>query len=505
MPPPPPPTPAAKPAQTLSQSLLDIAKAASARTEEGQQIFCPISAIWDNYLQTDAVRKLPTRLRKPLTALCAEISSVANKHFDAYIKGTYPVPASQKPQPQSPVSLPSGTDHLTPTSTAPPSPPTSYAQAAAMDGPSCHQPTRKPPLQAAKAKPTRPDTRLFVRISPEHSARAAGAFAVLTALKRSLGEHAHLLKEVLSVSTGFALCADSMESLTALESHTDTMTNTINNCKIERQAPWTTYRIDNVPRSVRTLDPHGQVTNNEVTDGILFESICDATGQTPIRAVETKRSTEANLFNTSWSVNFLTDSHQLIPRTLRILGTTTNPRLVTYKPKTVQCTRCFLWHNTRSCSRVQRCRICGAGNHTEETHTTSCTAAKPHSCPARCIHCGGPHPADDLNCPLRPVLKALKTKSQKEAITKASKAARSRAVAAAKCSKAPVIDSLMEGQPTTPQTPVTDSLMEGQPTTPRTPVRERPQDLQAPPTTGPATRFLPVENSNRFTSLPFNV
>ena len=85
---------AAKPAQTLSQNLLDIAKAALVRSEEGQQIFCPISAIWDNYLQTDVVCKLPTRLHKPFTVLCTEISSVANKHFDAYIKGTYPALAS---------------------------------------------------------------------------------------------------------------------------------------------------------------------------------------------------------------------------------------------------------------------------------------------------------------------------------------------------------------------------------------------------------------------------
>ena len=97
MPPPPPLTPAAKPAQTLSQDFLNIAKAALVCAEEGQRIFCPISAIWDNYLQTDVVRKLLMRLRKPLTALYTEISSVANKHFDAYIKGTYPLPASQKP------------------------------------------------------------------------------------------------------------------------------------------------------------------------------------------------------------------------------------------------------------------------------------------------------------------------------------------------------------------------------------------------------------------------
>ena len=65
---------------------------------------------------------------------------------------------------------------------------------------------------------------------------AAGAFAVLTALKRSLGEHVYLLKEVLLVSTGFALYTNSIESLTALKSHTDIITKTISNCKIERQA-----------------------------------------------------------------------------------------------------------------------------------------------------------------------------------------------------------------------------------------------------------------------------
>jgi len=90
----PPSTPAVKLAQTLFQNFLDIAKAASIRAKEGQQIFCPILAIWDNYLQTDTVRKLLARHCKPLAALCAEISSVANKHFNAYIKGTYPVLAS---------------------------------------------------------------------------------------------------------------------------------------------------------------------------------------------------------------------------------------------------------------------------------------------------------------------------------------------------------------------------------------------------------------------------
>jgi hypothetical protein len=87
-PPPPPPNPRpARPAQTLSQNFSNVAKAALARTEKGQQIFYPIAAMWDDYMQTDAVRKLPAHLRKPLARLYKEVASIAYEHFEAYIKG----------------------------------------------------------------------------------------------------------------------------------------------------------------------------------------------------------------------------------------------------------------------------------------------------------------------------------------------------------------------------------------------------------------------------------
>lgn len=422
-------------------------------------------------MQTDAVRKLPAHLRKPLQALCIEISTIANRHFDSYIKGTYPGsprPRTDTQSPATPTSPPAST-----------SPPTTYAQVTAAGGPPNALPARKRQTQAVKAKTTRPDTRLFVRLGPEHPARVAGSFAILTGLKNSLGEHAHLLKEVLSVNSGFALCADSTDSLAALEQHTEKMTKVISNCKIERQAPWTTYRIDNIPRSVRILDKSGNIQNEQVTDCILGEAIHDVTGQTLVRAVETRVSAEKGLYNTSWSVNFLTDSHQPIPRSLRILGTTVNPHLVIFKPKTIQCTNCFQWHNTRSCSRRAHCRICGSNNHTEDKHTSSCAAIPPHQCPAKCVHCGGPHPADNLNCPLRPTSLGPKTGPQKEAITRANKAARSRAVTAAKCCKTPIADIPME-----------------EPITPRTPVRNRTPGPQEPPTTAPATRFFNIKSPN---------
>jgi hypothetical protein len=48
------------------------------------------------------------------------------------------------------------------------------------------------------------------------------------------------------------------------------------------------------------------------------------------------------------------------------------------------------------------------------------------------------------------------------------------------------------------RTPGTDTLIEKQPVTPRTPVRECPLD---PPITSPATRFFSAKNANRFIPL----
>jgi hypothetical protein len=264
------------------------------------------------------------------------------------------------------------------------------------------------------------------------------------------------------------------------------MTQLIGECTIERQSKWTTYRLDNIPRTVNLLSGSCIIGAD-----YLARSISEITGQTPIRTAETSQSIQSGLYNTSWFVNFETESHTPIPKTLRVLGVVATASLVTFKPKTIQCTRCFQWHNTRCCSRAQRCRICGSNNHTEENHTTQCTTTKPHSCPARCMHCGGPHPADDCNCPLRLTHKGPLSKSQREAITRTQKEARTRACAGVNCSKAKAdyipTDTPMEGEPTGLTIP-----------TPTTPTRTMSLAL---PVSTPATRFRPVESTNRFIPL----
>lgn len=369
-----------------------------------------------------------------------------------------------------------------------------YAQkAATLPFPQTTVATAKQPRQQIRPS-VKIDTRLFIRLGPNHPARTAGSFAVLTALKRQLGTHSSLLKEVQATKTGFALCTNSDTDLTALEKHSDIITNTIQDCTIEKQQQWTTYRLDYVPRTVTILNDHNQISINTVSKDILYEAIKDSTTLDLIQAVESRMSIDSGLHNTTWFISFKTENHtSTLPKTLRILGTTVYSTLIVSKPKTIQCTRCFQWHNTRACSRPERCRICGTTKHTEKDHSTKCNTA--HTCPARCLHCGGPHPADDPHCLLRLTYKGPKTKSEKQAIQKTSKQTRIRACANAKCTRAPKPDSRMEEAPVPYTAP---------PRTPTTPTRSTlTPSVSAPPLSNRFNRFVTLETSPL--PSPFNV
>lgn len=470
------------------------------RLADGQLIYGPLTGLLDECLQSDTIRKLPAKLRGPLNALYKEISTITQRHFDSFLSSTplsigatttlQPVPPSGTPSisPSSPYILNPHANHP-PTRELP----STYATVVAA-GPTAPlelvRTTRRAPIKAIKPPQ---DTRLFIRLSPTHPARAAGAYAMLTALKHNLKEDAHLIKEVQETKSGFALCTRSVKALETLEKHSSTFANLITDCKIEKQPNWVSYRITFIPRSVRILDAHAQIQNALVTDHILSEAIRDETNQQSTRVEQSHQSLHSNLFNTTWYVSFDADKHKALPRSLRILGTTATAQKITTKAKTIQCSKCFQWHNERSCSRPQKCSACGSSQHTIKDHPLMCSTASPHTCPARCIHCSGPHPADDPLCPLRPINKVPVTKTQRLAIIHSYASARLRAIAAAGCTKSPRTDTLMEELPTLTQ-PVG-------PTTPKT-IR-RPRTADGPPPTNTAARFFVAPN-NPFSPLSFN-
>lgn len=476
----------------LSQTLRDAINASNTRAQEGQRVFGPISALWDGYVDSDEVRQLPAKLRKPLLALCHEMSRIATDHFDAYLKGQR---APQSPHtPQSPASTQPGsdtdaTDNRPIVQALPPNPTPTYAQIAAQAPP--------PRVRKAPAKvPTkpRPDSRLFVRIGPEHKARKAGPFAMLIALKGLLGANSTLIQEVQEVPTGLALCTRSPEALSKLEEYTKAIEAYIGDCIIQKQSPWTTYRLTNIPRTINLLDGLGQITNNIVTDTIIADAIRELTSQPAVRVVEAKESAERGLYNSTWIISFITANHTLLPRTLRILGATATTSMFKPKPKTAQCSKCYKWHNARTCILPQHCRICGATKHQEDTHSTRCIAPSPHTCPARCLHCGGPHPADHPHCPLRPTTRGPKTKSERTAILVTSKLARVRALAAAKCQSA-YTQTAGEGSQ--------DPLQMDTASPPRTPTRN-PSQTSATTVFRSRPPFTDLSQAQPISPVPFN-
>lgn len=120
----------------------------------------------------------------------------------------------------------------------------------------------------------------------------------------------------------------------------------------------------------------------------------------------------------------------LLPKNIPLFGVRVQTKLLPKKSKTPQCSKCFGWHNERSCSRPQRCRICGSTKHVENEHA-SCAPETEHKCPPKCANCHGPHPADSLECLIRPKKdQKLPTRSEIAKIRQAASAARMRLVAA---------------------------------------------------------------------------
>ena len=119
-----------------------------------------------------------------------------------------------------------------------------------------------------------------------------------------------------------------------------------------------------------------------------------------------------------------------LSKVLPLFGKRVPAKLLPQRMKTPQCGNCFGWHNQRACIRLPRCRICASTQHTESGHTT-CDPKVPHACPPKCANCYGPHPADSLECLIRPSKNnTLPSKQQIFAIRQAASSARLRLKAA---------------------------------------------------------------------------
>jgi hypothetical protein len=451
----------------LQTALQESTAAATTRATEGQSIFSPIAAFLDQHRSLTS--GLPPHLQGALASLSDDLAAVAQHHFNAFLSGRAPeslnltsLPASRPPSPP-PSRPPSGLAQST------------YATAASSPAPAkstlpAKLPKKSPPKQPA------PDNRLFVRLPNSHLARKMQAYAIYTSLRAELGSNGPLLKEVQPTKTGFALCPSSPNGLSALEAHKETISAFFGDCQVEQGTRWVSYRVTNVPRLIGQLSQDNKYSLVLVDSNAVALAVTDATGLTPTSVTQTTPSaTNPNLPYSSWFVNFPDGTTTTLPSQLRLFGATASARLLPRKTTVIQCNRCWMWHNSRSCARPPRCRLCGSTEHPEEGHSNRCGASHPHQCPPRCLHCHGPHPADHLECLLRLIKpNTAYTKAQKSEIRKSCSAALARTRTEKGCYTQPPASTqehmAMDTEPTPPpsQGASWSITSPARPTTPRT-------------------------------------
>ena len=491
---------------SVQAALNRTAAAASKRAADGQKLFGPIASFLDKHLSSSA--NLPPHLLDALAALSDELSSVAQRHFDAFITSSSP--------PES---------HALRRASTPPSPPQScsppglsqstYASVASSPAPGqstlITKRTAKKTGQAP-LKELNPDNRLFVRLPDGHQARDMQGYAIHTSLRAQLGPDGSLLKEVQATKTGFALCPTSPNDLKALEAKSNLISTFFGGCQVDRGSRWVSYRVTNVPRKVGQILADGTYSLAPVDSQLIIQAVAEATKITPASATETTHSvSNPNLAYSSWFVNFPEGTTTAIPRQLRIFGITATTRFLPRKISIIQCNRCWMWHNARSCARPPRCRLCGSTQHLEEGHNNFCSSPEPHLCPPRCFHCHGPHPADDANCLLRPTQsKNTFTKLQKLEIRKTYSAKLAQARTEAGCTLTPTLLAYQQDQMAidardTIEVAACSPLI----TTPQVVIPRRPTTPPPPsppreaPLTNRAIRYAdrPTEPANRFNML----
>lgn len=484
--------------RTLQTALQETTTAATIRAAEGQKIFSPIAIFLDKHRNLSA--GLSPHLQKALAILSDDLAAVAQRHFNAYISGTTatlslstpspalnPAPTPLPPSPP-PSRSPSGlaqSSYATVTKLNPAKPPTAVHQKKSL---------KKKLISVAKQSP--PDHRLFVRLPDDHAAKNIDSYAIFSSLRSQLGTSSNALKEVQTIKTGFALCPASPEALSTLEAQKEVISAYFGNCQIERSSQWISYRVTNLPKKI------GQIINGEysiipVDPTMLSAEVAEQTGCRPVSVSETATSAaNANSPSSSWFVNFSEDTKISLPARLRLFGTVTNARFLTRKVTTIQCNRCWKWHNPRSCARPPRCRLCGSSEHTEEGHTNNCSITGPHCCPPRCFHCHGPHPADFPECLLRPKTGITRTKAQRAEIRKTSAITLAKARTEQGCSSERPTDTQEQAMAIDIPPTQTQVVSPFRPTTP--PPQEPPKE---PPATANTVRFATPKPQNRFNSL----
>lgn len=209
-----------------------------------------------------------------LTSPRKDLTLVAKRHFEAYVKG---IPVSS--------AISEHTDGSTVLLNNTPLKGISQSNyARAVNSKACPLPPQMP-ISIIDRK-TKEDTqmlnsdeRLFLRLPENDTLRTLSGYALQTLLKTKLGPHGHLLANTHSTKTGFALCPTKGKSEILAENLA--ATRILKDKEIERAFPWKSYRISDIPRKLGTSDEYLKHHFEPVTNESLTDAIATAVGSPP--------------------------------------------------------------------------------------------------------------------------------------------------------------------------------------------------------------------------------
>lgn len=153
--------------------------------------------------------------------------------------------------------------------------------------------------------------------------------------------------------------------------------------------------IPNAPKEYTGFDG----TSNRISDNAALEEFKLQTGTSPLKLYWSNKSATATEGTVIFAVPV--EAAPKVPPWIYFFGRNLRIKRKLFRPRVQQCTRCWDFHNQRTCTRVPKCRLCGAKDHTEETHPRPDLGKKESF---RCANCCGPFAADHPGCLVRPSL-----------------------------------------------------------------------------------------------------
>ena len=265
---------------------------------------------------------------------------------------------------------------------------TTYANAAKKNLTVPTQPPKTTSRAPPATKKQRPDSRVMIRLAPDHPLRYQDSLLVRTRL-RSLLEKPELIKDIRSVPSGIALVAPSpdqtpelMQAAIALQAATGVV-------PIERQEKRENFLLSPVPK----YGYNASGSPEALSDSDIREEL--AAAKIDVKSIFSISWTRNSLASPEWEGTLrlvvAKPAADKLPSSVRIFARSAKIRPADNRPRLQVCPRCHGFHNINACTRRARCGLCAA-----DFHNGPCVT------PIKCLNCAGPHVASSPGCPARP-------------------------------------------------------------------------------------------------------